>query len=250
MSVAAAATSSSGGKAKASSAAATAPPSVPNAASIKSKYGGQTITFVGDSVGGGHQRDTALAKKFSQQTGIKVKVVPHPAASDASYSQLARAFSTHSSSIDVAMIDVVWPGAFAPFLVDLKPKLGGQAKQHSQGIIQNNTIGGKLVAMPWFGDFGMLYYRTDLLKKYGYKRPPASWTQLFQMAAKIQNGEKATNPDFSGFVFQGNAYEGLTCNALEWIASSGGGHFIDGGKATINNAKAANVLNMIRANIG
>ena len=104
--------------------------------------------------------------------------------------------------------------------------------------------------MPWFGDFGMLYYRTDLLKKYGYKRPPASWTQLFQMAKKIQDGEKATNPNFSGFVFQGNAYEGLTCNALEWIASAGGGHFIDGGKATINNAKAADILNMFRANIG
>ena len=148
------------------------------------------------------------------------------------------------------MIDVVWPGAFAPFLVDLKPKLGQQAKIHNAGIVQNDTVGGKLVAMPWFGDFGMLYYRTDLLKKYGYKRPPASWTQLFQMAKKIQDGEKATNPNFSGFVFQGNAYEGLTCDALEWIASSGGGHFIDGGKATINNAKAANILNMFRANIG
>jgi len=250
MSVASAATKSTGGTAKASSAAAYPAPTVPNAAAIKKKYGGQSITFVGDSVGGGHQRDTALAKKFSQQTGIKVKVVPHPAASDASYSQLARAFSTHSSSIDVAMIDVVWPGAFAPFLVDLKPKLGAQSKIHSQGIVQSDTVKGKLVAMPWFGDFGMLYYRTDLLKKYGYKRPPASWNQLFQMAKKIQAGENATNPNFSGFVFQGNAYDGLTCDALEWIASSGGGHFIDGGKATINNPKAADILNMVRAQIG
>src|SRR4051795_5280694 len=199
MSVAAAATSSSGSKAKASTAAATAPPSVPNAASIKSKYGGQTITFVGDSVGGGHKRDTTLAKKFSQQTGIKVKVVPHPAASDASYSQLARAFSTHSSSIDVAMIDVVWPGAFAPFLVDLKPKLGAQSKIHAAGIVANDTVNGKLVAMPWFGDFGMLYYRTDLLKKYGYTQPPTTWTALFAMAKKIQDGEKAATPNFSGF---------------------------------------------------
>src|SRR5262245_16324000 len=251
MSVAAAATKSTASKAKTVSAAASMPaPPVPNASAIKSKYNGQTITFVGDSVGGSHQRDLALAKKFSAQTGIKVKVVPHPAASDASYSQLARAFSTHSSSIDVAMIDVVWPGAFAPFLVDLKPKLGQQAKQHSAGIVQNDTVAGKLVAMPWFGDFGMLYYRKDLLKKYGYKRPPASWTQLFQMAKKIQAGERGTNPNFNGFVFQGNAYEGLTCDSLEWIASSGGGHFIDGGKATINNANAANVLNMFRANIG
>jgi trehalose/maltose transport system substrate-binding protein len=248
MSIAAAATKTAGGTAG-SKAAMPAPP-VPNASAIKSKYGGQSITFIGDSVGGGHQRDVALATKFSQQTGIKVKVVPHPTASDASYSQLARAFRSKSSSIDVAMIDVIWPGAFAPFLVDLKPKLGQQAKIHAQGIIQNNTIGGKLVAMPWFGDFGMLYYRTDLLKKYGYSKPPTTWAQLFAMAKKIQDGEKGSSPNFSGFVFQGNAYEGLTCDALEWIASSGGGHFIDGDKATINNPKAASILNLVRANIG
>jgi trehalose/maltose transport system substrate-binding protein len=234
----------------ASAAATMKAPPVPNAKAIKAKYGGQSITFVGDSVGGSHQRDLALAKKFSQQTGIQVKVVPHPAQSDASYSQLARAFSTHSSSIDVAMIDVVWPGAFAPFLVDLKPKLGAQAKIHAQGIVQSDTIGGKLVAMPWFGDFGMLYYRTDLLKKYGYSKPPTTWDQLFAMAKKITDGEKGSNPNFSGFVFQGNAYEGLTCDALEWIASSGGGDFIDNGKADINNPKAAKILDLFRSQIG
>ncbi len=239
------------GTAKATKSAAMAAPKVANAAAIKAKYGGQSITFVGDSVGGGHQRDAALAKEFSKDTGIKVKVVPHPAASDASYSQLARAFSSHSSSIDVAMIDVVWPGAFAPFLVDLKPKLGAQAKIHAAGIVKSDTVDGKLVAMPWFGDFGMLYYRTDLLKKYGYSKPPATWNSLFVMAKKISDGEQATNPNFSGFVFQGNAYEGLTCDALEWIASSGGGTFINpNGKVTINNAQARYVLDLFRKNIG
>ena len=201
-----------------------AAPKVPNAAAIKKKYGGQKITFVGDSVGDGNKRDTALAKRFSKDTGIKVTVVPHPAASDQSYAQLVRAFSQKSSSIDVAMIDVVWPGAFAPYLVNLKPKLGKQSKLHIQSIVQNDTIGGKLVAMPWFGDYGILYYRTDLLKKYGYKAPPKTWNELFKMAKKIQDGEQKTNQNFYGFVFQGNAYEGLTCNTLEWIASAGGGH--------------------------
>jgi trehalose/maltose transport system substrate-binding protein len=250
MSIAAAATKTAGETANVSSKAAYPAPPVPNASAIKAKYGGQSITFVGDSVGGGHQRDLALATKFSKQTGIKVKVVPHPTASDASYQQLARAFTSHSSSIDVAMIDTIWPGAFAPFLVDLKPKLGQQTKMYSPGAIQNDTVRGKLVALPWFGDFGILYYRTDLLKKYGYSEPPTTWAQLFAMAKKIQDGERQSNQNFSGFVFQGNAYEGLTCDALEWIASSGGGHFIDGGKATINNPKAASILNLIRANIG
>jgi trehalose/maltose transport system substrate-binding protein len=104
--------------------------------------------------------------------------------------------------------------------------------------------------MPWFGDFGILYYRTDLLKKYGYSAPPKTWSQLFAMAKKIQDGEQGSNPNFYGFVFQGNAYEGLTCDALEWMQSSGAGGFIDNGKVTINNKKAAAVLDSFRAQIG
>jgi trehalose/maltose transport system substrate-binding protein len=144
----------------------------------------------------------------------------------------------------------LWPGAFAPFLVDLKPKLGAAAKQHTAGLIKNDTIKGKLVAMPWFGDFGILYYRTDLLKKYGYSKPPTTWTQLFAMAKKIQDGEQQSNDKFYGFVFQGNSYEGLTCDALEWYQSSGAGGFIDNGKVTINNKKGAAVLDQFRAQIG
>jgi trehalose/maltose transport system substrate-binding protein len=237
--------------ASATAAAAVKPPAVPNRAALKRKYGGQKITFVGDAaVGSSHKRDLLLVAKFKQQTGINVKLVPHPAASDASYQQLARNFSSKSSSIDVMMLDVVWPGAFAPYLVDLKPKLGKQAKLHAAGIIQNDTVGGHLVAMPWFGDFGILYYRTDLLKKYNYKSPPKTWAQLVSMAKKIQDGERKDNDNFYGFVFQGNAYEGLTCDALEWIASAGGGHYVDNGKVTINNSKARAILDQMRNQIG
>jgi trehalose/maltose transport system substrate-binding protein len=241
----------SAGTTRHTSAAATmAAPPVPNAKAIKAKYGGQTITFIGDSVGGGHVRDLALAKRFAKDTGINVNVIPHPKESDASYSQLVRDFATKSSSFDVAMVDLVWPPAFAPFLLDLKPKLGSTAKNFAAGAIAADTVDGRLVAIPWFGDYGMLYYRTDLLKKYGYKKPPTTWTQLFQMAKKIQTGEQKSNKNFSGFVFQGSAYEGLTCDSLEWIASSGGGQFIDGGKVTINNPKTAAVLDLFRKNIG
>jgi trehalose/maltose transport system substrate-binding protein len=225
-------------------------PKVPNAAALRKKYGGQKITFVGDSVGAGNVRDSRLAKRFTHDTGIKVSVTPHPKASDQAYAQLARAFSSKSSSIDVAMIDVDWQSAFAPYLVNLKPKLGKQAKKHIKSIVANDTVGGKLVVMPWFSDYGILYYRTDLLKKYSYKAPPKTWSDLFKMAKKIQDGERKNNPNFAGFVFTGNAYEGLTCNALEWLASTGGGHFVDGGKVSIDNAKARTILDAMRNQIG
>ena len=102
-----------------------------------------------------------------------------------------------SSSFDVAMIDVVWPGAFAPYLVDLKPKLGKQAKLHAAGIVANDTVGGKLVAMPWFGDFGILYYRTDLLKKYGYsgrRRPGPSCSRWRRRSRTASRQPTRTSP--------------------------------------------------------
>ena len=227
------------------------PPKVANAKAIKAKYGGTSITFLGDGpVGTSHKRDQMLVAQFSKDTGIKVKLVPHPVASDASYAQLARTFSSKSSAFDVVMLDVLWPGAFAPYLVNLKPAMAKDAKAHDPGIIKNDTVNGKLVAMPWFGDFGILYYRTDLLRKYGYSKPPTTWAQLGAMAQKIQDGEQASNPNFYGFVYQGNAYEGLTCDALEWLASSGGGHFIDNGKASINNPRAVAMLNLQRSWVG
>ena len=227
------------------------PPNVPNAKAIRAKYGGRSITFLGDGpVGKSHTRDVNLVAKFSKDTGIKVKLVPHPADSSASYSQLARTFSSNSSAFDVVMIDVVWTGAFAPYLYNLKRVMAKDASRHSKGIILNNTVRGKLVAMPWFGDFGILYYRKDLLTKYNYNAPPKTWAQLGAMAQKIQDGERASNPNFYGFVYQGNAYEGLTCDSLEWLASTGGGQFIDGGKVTINNPRAAAILNLQRSWVG
>jgi trehalose/maltose transport system substrate-binding protein len=239
------------GSAGNSATSAVKPPKVANAKAIKAKYGGTSVTFLGDGpVGSSHTRDKMLVAQFSKDTGIKVKLVPHPVDSGASYAQLARTFSSKSSAFDVVMLDVVWPGAFAPYLVDLKSALGKEAKQHAAGIIKNNTIKGKLVAMPWFGDFGILYYRKDLLRKYGYSSPPKTWAQLGAMAQKIQDGEQASNPNFYGFVYQGNAYEGLTCDALEWLASSGGGHFVDNGKASIDNPQAVAIMNLQRSWVG
>src|SRR5258708_9634202 len=72
------------------------------------------------------------------------------------------------------------------------------------------------------------------------------------MAKKIQDGERqAGHPDFQGFVFEGKASESVTCNAIEWIYSYGGGTIIDPDKkVTINNPNAIKALEAAKAWVG
>jgi trehalose/maltose transport system substrate-binding protein len=225
-------------------------PTVRNARAIRARFKGQRLTFLGDNaIGGSHKRDLALAAKFSHDTGVAVTVIPHPV--DNGYDQLLNTLRAHSSRYDVVMIDVVYPGALAPYLVNLKPYFStASLSRYSRPIIANDTIKGRLVAVPWFGDFGILYYRSDLIKKYGFHHPPHTWSQLGAMARTIARGEQKHNKDFFGYVYQGNSYEGLTCNALEWLASVGGGHFVDNGKVTIDNSRARGMLTMMAGWVG
>lgn len=215
------------------------------------QFSSQSVAYYGDSVGLGHDIDTALTNRFTQDTGIKVNLVPKPASASDTFAQYQRFFQGQSSDLDVLMIDVIWPGSLGQHLLDLNPKLGDAAKQHYPAIIDNNTVNGALVGMPWFGDFGMLFYRTDLLEKYKISAPPKTWDELEQQAKTITDGERASNANFAGFVFQGNAYEGLTCNALEWLASTGGGMMIDENKqVSINNPQAVAILNKVKGWVG
>jgi trehalose/maltose transport system substrate-binding protein len=225
------------------------PPAVPAATEAK-KYSGAKITYYGDSVGTGAEFDKILATKFTEDTSIQVTVIPRPKDATETYATYQRLFQSQSAGIDVMMLDVIWPGAFAANLIDLGPKLGEAAKLHVENIVKNNTVNGKLVAIPWFTDFGMLYYRTDLLQKYGYSKPPETWDELEQMAKKIQDGERAASQSFAGFVWQGNGYEGLTCDALEWIYSQGGGMIIEDKKTTVNNPQAAKALARAKGWVG
>jgi trehalose/maltose transport system substrate-binding protein len=220
-----------------------------NIASAK-PYAGATITYYGDGVGQGNDLDKAAAMQFAKDTGINVNVIPRPQSSTDTFSQYQRFFQGQSPDLDVLMIDVIWPGQLASNLVDLGPKLGDASKNHYPGIVANDTINGTLVSMPFFSDFGILYYRSDLLQKYNLSTPPKSWDELGQQAMTIMNGEKASNPNFGGFVYQGSAYEGLTCNGLEWFASTGGGMIVEDGKATVNNPQAIAILNIMKGWVG
>jgi len=189
---------------------------------------------------------------WEEKTGHSVDVVSTPNSSTERLSLYQQILSANSSDIDVMQIDVVWPGLLANHLLDLREVLGEDAAAgHFDTIVTNNTIDDRLVAMPWFTDAGVLYYREDLLEKHGHE-VPTTWQELTEIARDIQNAEReAGNDRMQGFVFQGRAYEGLTVNALEWVASFGGGTVVDNeGEVTINNERAAQALDLAASWIG
>ena len=175
-------------------------------------------------------------KQFTKETGIRVKLLP--ALEGAEPLDACRSFLETGAKIpDVYGVDVIWPGILAENLLDLKAFVPAQEiATHFPELIANNTVNGKLVALPTLIDVGLLSYRTDLLRHYGYPTPPRTWPELETMATRIQVGERARGQkDFWGFVWEGAPSESVTCNALEWQVSEGGGPIIENDAVTVNN---------------
>jgi trehalose/maltose transport system substrate-binding protein len=192
------------------------------------------------------------ANAWAAQTGHTVRIVSTPNDATARFALYQQLLAARSADVDVLQIDVIWPAALAAHLYDLSSLVVRQmTAAHLPALIENSTIDGHLVAMPWFVDVGLLYYRRDLLQKYQIE-PPRTWQELTEAARRVQDGERAAgNPRMWGFVFQGRPYEGLTCNALEWIAAAGGGRMLgDDGAPTINNEHAAAALTLAHSWIG
>ncbi len=210
-----------------------------------------TITVSCGTVGQDFDFCKKATDEWSKKTGNTVKHLTIPQSTSDILGLFRQMFAAKSSDVDVISVDVVWPGTIKAHLLDLGPYAKGAEKAHFPAIVANNTVDGKLLAMPWFTDAGVLYYRKDLLTKYGEKAP-TTWDEMTATAKKVMDGErKAGNADMQGFVFQGKAYEGLTCNALEWIASSGGGSVVDAsGKITIDNPQAVRALTTAAGWIG
>jgi trehalose/maltose transport system substrate-binding protein len=191
------------------------------------------------------------AEAWARRSGHEVRVVTAPSATNERLALYQQLLAAGSADVDVFQIDVVWPGILGEHFIDLRPYTGGKERSHFPAVVANNEVGGMLVAMPWFASMGLLYYRKDLLEKY-HLPVPETWSGLTETARRVQAAERqAGNDRMWGFVWQGRAYEGLTCNALEWIAGHGGGTLIDdSGKVTLDNPAAARALELAASWVG
>ncbi|MBK1866928.1 ABC transporter substrate-binding protein [Taklimakanibacter albus] len=207
-----------------------------------------TVSLFCSSSGAEYELCKQGAEAWAKSSGNEVKINKMPAAWDEALPLYQQLLSAQSADADVLLLDVVWIGLLQNHLLDLNAELPKEdIAAHFASTVAAGTVEGKFVALPWYTDTGLMFYRKDLLEKYG-KPVPKTWAELTETAKAVQDGERAAgNKDMWGYVWQGKSYEGLTCDAIEWVGSFGGGTIIDEkGNITIDNAKAAEALTLAK----
>ncbi len=176
-----------------------------------------------------------LVNDFTRETGVGVRILRQPTDTDLRRQELVISLEARKHDPDIFLLDVAWIAQFAAsgWLYNLPEDDLDLAVFFQRVLNLADRYRGKLIALPVYVDGGLLYYRSDLLRKYGFSSPPQTWQELVDYSLKVQAGEREADPSFYGFVWQGAQYEGLICDFLEFAVSAGGGIALQGDQITV-----------------
>lgn len=176
----------------------------------------------------------------AQHPNGKVTYHELPDSADQQRQQMIQNTQIKNPKMCVLSMDVVWTAEFAANqYVEAMPD-GVSTEGMLRAAVDAATYFNKLYGLPSTSDGGLLYYRTDLLKKYDIAEPPKTFEEMWADCKKIQAGED--DPKLGCFAGQYNKYEGLTVNFDEAVHSAGGVIVGDDGKANVNTPEAINGL--------
>lgn len=196
--------------------------------------------------------DEAIAQFESAHPGILIEREIAPHSSTAYHDLLTQKLKNHDSSMDLFLMDVIWPAEFAAagWVLPLDLQFpSSERKQFLTATIEAGMYRGHIYGVPSRIDSGMLYYRTDLLEKYGFE-PPETWQELVDQSKVILTGEHVHQPGLRGYSGQFKQYEGLICNLLEFIGSNNGSFLSeDGTHSTLTAAPTIEALAFVRDQI-
>jgi multiple sugar transport system substrate-binding protein len=203
-----------------------------------------TVVFKHGKIAGDPEPFRRLLDRFEQENpGIKVKDETLPASTDEQHQFYVINLEGKSTDFDVLSMDVIWVQEFsrAGWLREVSHLFApGEENAFFRGPVQAVTYEGKLYAVPWYIDAGFLYYRKDILEKYG-RKVPRTWQELVDTAKYITEREK----ELYGFIWQGKQYEGLVCNVLEYFWSNGG-DVLRNGRVVIDSPQNIEALTFMR----
>jgi multiple sugar transport system substrate-binding protein len=170
-----------------------------------------------------------LVNRFNEATNSDLQLIRQPTYTDQRKQSLIVSLESKQKDPDLFLMDVVWLKQFIESgwlhpLDTLLDEKDFSIDDFFPSIINSvDKSDNHLYALPVFLDVGLLYYRKDLLEKYGFNFPPDTWNELVKESELIQKKERQINNNFYGFVWQGAQYEGLICDFVEFIASNDGG---------------------------
>ena len=208
-----------------------------------------TIVFahyeIQDSASFGNKTDAIkeLIKKFEKiHPNIRVKEEILPNQSDIQHQYYVINLEGKTPNIDVLSMDVIWIKEFAKagWILDLDKYIDRKDFQDfiTPLFIGSISYNNKIYASPWLLTSGALFYRKDLLKKYGFKAPQ-TFEELVKQSQYIL--KKENNPDLYGYLWQGNEQEGMVCNVLEYLYSLNGA-ILNGDKVIIDSPQNKKAL--------
>ena len=189
---------------------------------------------------------TLLREFEAQHPGVRVKGEAMPWTSDDQHQFYVINLEGRSPGFDVLMLDCIWTPEFARagWLLDLTPYLQpGELAPFFPSTVASATYDHRVWALPWNMNVGLLFYRTDLLAKYGLQ-PPDTYEALVEQARLIRGRER--DPALDGYLWQGKQYEGLVVNVLEALWANGAPLITDDGAVFPEPARAADALRFLR----
>lgn len=165
----------------------------------------------------------------------RVTLVELPDSADETRAQMAtdlRDGDRHR--FDVLNIDVNWTSEFAAAgWIQPLPRHRFPLGTFLPPVVDTATYDGRLYAVPYVTNAGLLLYRKDVLAAERVP-PPRTWAELERYAKII-----APKYGLGGYAGQFLPYEGLTVNAVEAVYSAGGSILGDEGeRVTVNSAAA------------
>lgn len=165
----------------------------------------------------------------------QVTLIEARATSDEIRNQLVQNFQAGSGQFDVVRVNNVWVPEFATrgWLAELD-RSDFQLDQLFAPAVATGEHKGKLYAVPFFTDAGLLYYRKDLVPE-----PPRTFAEL------IEKCSAAKEHDLACYAGQYAQYDGLTVNVQEAIVAAGGAILDEDGMPTVNTPEAMQGLELL-----